>query len=77
MQPPRSIPYRDLMYFAHAFAPAPCGAFAPTGGAAGKAARPQARQKALKVMRVRVSWMPGIVCTFWFTKWPMSVPGST
>src|SRR5215470_7334141 len=28
---------------------------------------------ALKVMMVSVSWMPGITCTFSFTKWPMSV----
>ena len=32
--------------------------------------------KALKVMMVRVSWMPGMVCTFWAMKWPISVPGS-
>src|SRR5262249_61534670 len=36
-----------------------------------------ARQNALKVMMVRVSWMSGIVCTFSFTKCPMSVPSST
>ena len=35
------------------------------------------RQNALKVMMVRVSWMPGMTCTFSFTKWPMSVPVST
>ncbi len=35
------------------------------------------RQNALKVMMVRVSWMPGIVCTFSLTKWPMSVLSST
>ncbi len=34
-------------------------------------------QNALKVMMVRVSWMPGMICTFSFTKWPMSVPVST
>src|SRR5215211_3506386 len=31
------------------------------------------RQNALKVMMVRVSLMPGMVCTFSLTKWPMSV----
>ena len=40
--------------------------------------RPTARQvepqNALKVMMVRVSWMPGMLCTFSLTKWPMSVP---
>ena len=35
------------------------------------------RQNALKVMMVRVSWMPGMVCTFSLTKWPMSVLSST
>ncbi len=35
------------------------------------------RPNALKVMIVRVSWMPGMVCTFSLTKWPMSVPSST
>ena len=35
------------------------------------------RPNALKVMMVRVSWMPGIVCTFSLMKWPMSVPSST
>ncbi len=34
-------------------------------------------QNALKVMIVRVSTMPGIVCTFWPTKWPMSTSRST
>src|SRR5262249_60987501 len=34
-------------------------------------------QNALKVMMVRVSWMPGMVCTFSLTKWPMSVLSST
>ena len=29
---------------------------------------------ALKVMMVWVSWMPGMICTFSLTKWPMSVP---
>ena len=33
--------------------------------------------KALKVMMVRVSWMPGMICTFSLTKWPISVPSST
>ena len=32
---------------------------------------------ALKVMMVSVSWMPGMTCTFSFTKWPMSVSLST
>ena len=32
---------------------------------------------ALKVMIVRVSWMPGMICTFSFTKWPISVASST
>jgi hypothetical protein len=36
-----------------------------------------APQNALKVMMVRVSWMPGMVCTFSLTKWPMSVFSST
>ncbi|MDB5654807.1 MAG: hypothetical protein JWQ94_2420 [Tardiphaga sp.] len=35
------------------------------------------RQNALKVMMVWVSWMPGMVCTFSLTKWPMSVALST
>ena len=35
------------------------------------------RQNALKVMIVLVSWMPGMVCTFSLTKWPISVPCST
>ena len=45
--------------------------------------RPDARaqslraQNALNVMIVRVSRMPGIVCTFSVTKWPMSVSFST
>ena len=39
--------------------------------------RTSSGQNALKVMMVRVSWMPGTVCTFSFTKWPMSVPPST
>ena len=34
-------------------------------------------QNALKVMIVRVSTMPGIVCTLWPTKWPMSTSCST
>jgi hypothetical protein len=34
-------------------------------------------QNALKVMIVRVSWIPGIVCTFSLTKCPISVPCST
>ena len=34
-------------------------------------------QNALKVMIVRVSTMPGIVCTLWPTKWPMSTSRST
>jgi hypothetical protein len=34
-------------------------------------------QNALNVMMVRVSWMPGMVCTFSLTKWPMSVLSST
>ncbi len=34
-------------------------------------------QNALKVMMVRVSWMPGMTCTFSLTKWPMSVSRST
>ena len=33
--------------------------------------------KALKVMMVRVSAIPGIGCTFSAMKWPISVPGST
>jgi mono/diheme cytochrome c family protein len=33
--------------------------------------------KALKVMMVWVFWIPGMICTFSFTKWPMSVPLST
>src|SRR5262249_14917937 len=36
-----------------------------------------ASQNALNVMMVRVSWMPGMVCTFSLTKWPMSVLSST
>ena len=32
---------------------------------------------ALNVMMVRVSWMPGMTCTFSLTKWPISVPSST
>jgi hypothetical protein len=35
------------------------------------------RPNALKVRMVRVSWMPGMVCTFSLMKWPMSVPAST
>ncbi len=31
-------------------------------------------QNALKVRMVRVSWMPGMTCTFSLMKWPMSVP---
>ena len=34
-------------------------------------------QNALKVMMVSVSWMPGMTCTFSFTKWPISTDGST
>jgi drug/metabolite transporter (DMT)-like permease len=34
-------------------------------------------QNALNVIIVWVSWMPGMVCTFSFTKWPMSVLSST
>ena len=45
------------------------------GTAAGRA--PAQRPKALKVMMVRVSWMPAMVCTFSLTKCPMSVPSST
>ena len=36
-----------------------------------------AAQKALNVMIVRVSTMPGMICTFWPTKWPMSTSRST
>ena len=32
---------------------------------------------ALNVMIVRVSWMPGMTCTFSLMKWPMSVASST
>ena len=39
--------------------------------------RERQRQNALKVRMVRVSWMPGMVCTFSLTKWPMSVPCCT
>ena len=39
--------------------------------------RGRTRSNALKVMMVRVSWMPGMVCTFSLTKWPMSVAAST
>ena len=34
-------------------------------------------QNALKVMIVRVSWMPGMTWIFSLTKWPMSTPVST
>src|SRR3954451_2773332 len=37
----------------------------------------QLAPNALKVMMVRVSWMPGSTCTFSLMKWPMSVSLST
>ena len=37
----------------------------------------RAGQNALKQIIVWVSWMPGIICTFSLTKWPMSVACST
>ena len=52
----------------------------------GPAPRPRGRrpgqrlaeaQNALKVMIVRVSWMPGMTWIFSLTKWPMSMPVST
>ena len=68
MTRPRSIPAKRALYWTRGFAPATSAAFAPTGPNEGlESAREGARQKALKVMMVRVSWMPGMVCTFWFT----------
>ena len=40
-------------------------------------ARDYGYPNALNVMIVRVSWMPGMICTFSFTKWPISVESST
>src|SRR5262249_39638535 len=48
-------------------APARAAARARRRGAADRILK-FAAQNALKVMMVRVSWMPGIVCTFSFTK---------
>lgn len=68
MTRPRSIPAKRAMYWTRGCAPATFAAFAPAGPNEGlESARAGARQKALKVMMVRVSWMPGMVCTFWFT----------
>lgn len=68
MTPSRSIPAKRAMYWTCVYAPATSAAFAPAGPNEGlETAREGARQKALKVMMVRVSWMPGMVCTFWFT----------
>jgi hypothetical protein len=55
------------MYWSRGFAPAASAAFAPAGPNERENRRAGARQKALKVMMVRVSWIPGMVCTFWFT----------
>ena len=52
------------------------GAPAARAGAAGSGRR-YVGPNALNVRMVRVSAMPGTVCTFSAMKWPMSVPGST